>query len=209
MVILQFNELLLAGIFPLSRFVLTSVSRTRFCTNHSQLLLVNGVYPDTGASEIHPSALWKAVRASDAAIVEMLIAHGADVNRSKYYGYETVAFYAAANGDAEMVKLLAAHGGDVDSERHYGLYNGTPLHEAVTNRYIAVVRVLLDLGVRVNEEDSNCETPLEIAKRLACVGGAVQGQRELMVEMRELLVNAGAHARQTEEGEGGILSGEE
>lgn len=61
------------------------------------------------------------------------------------------------------------------------------------------MKALLSFDVKVDKRDSNFESPLEIAERLACNGRVVKGLWESMVEIAELLVEAGAPVLPTEE----------
>lgn len=160
------------------------------------------MHPDTGAKDSQPPALRAAVRRRRLDIVELLVSHGADVNRHNYdgnYGYEAVIHIAAANGDTEMIKLLAAHGADVVSDNPMGMYVGTPLHVAVTCGHVGAVQTLLGLQAKVDGEDSGYETPLEVAESVACEDANTQEWWESMVEIGKLLVKAGAPVRHTEE----------
>lgn len=160
------------------------------------------MHPDTGTTNRELPALFVAVKTCNYAIAQQLILHGAEVNypTSSNDSCRSVIFVAVVYGNAEMITLLAAHGGDFDSKRQAMVYERTPLHEAVWFGHANVVMVLLELGVRVDERDNNFQTPLEIAERQACGDGAEECMWELMVQIAELLVGAGAHVPQTEEG---------
>lgn len=169
------------------------VPQTTYYTDRHQLLLTHGVHPDNRAAETQPPALFEAVSVGNLPLVELLVAHGADVNRTG--PVYSLAYTAAAVGDAKIPQLLAAYGADVDKETPSGMYFGTPLHQALWSGHIGVVKALLSFGVRVDKRDSNFESPLEIAERLACNGSVVRGLWESMVEIAELLVEAGAPVR--------------
>lgn len=139
-----------------------------------QFLIARGVHPDDGASNQISAALRAAVVHGRTDIVDLLASNGADLNRQNYCGQST--FYpvihdAAANGDTSMIKLLASRGAQVASENVMGLYVGTPLHMAVLCSHDAAVHTLLELGVPVDTEDSNCEFPLGVAAMVASEDG--------------------------------------
>lgn len=159
------------------------------------------MHPDTGTTDREPPALFVAVREGNYAIAQRLLLHGAEVNypTSSNDSCRSVVFVAVDNGNAEMVKLLAAHGGDFKSKRRSEEYTRTPLHDAVWSGHVDVVKVLLELGVGVDERDGGDHTPLKIAEIHANDNGVRESKWELMVQIAELLVGAGAHASHTEE----------
>ncbi|KAL0639464.1 hypothetical protein Q9L58_001493 [Maublancomyces gigas] len=163
-------------------------------TTLAHLLLTHGVHPDNRATETQPPALFEAVSAGNLPLVELLVAHGADVNRTGPV-YVSLVHTAAAVGYANIPQLLAAYRADVDKETPSGMYFGTPLHQALWSGHIGAVKALLSFGVKVDKRDSNFESPLEIVERLACNGSVVKGLWESMVEIAELLVEAGAPVR--------------
>lgn len=131
-------------------------------------------------------------------IVELLCAHGADVNqhtRGGLWCFERVIHLAAQKGDAAMIKLLASHGADVVAENIMGGYLGSPLHHAVLSSDVAAVRVLMDLHVPVQPDDSNGDSPLDIAAMV--VGEDVDSEEwyDCMVAIGTMLVEAGSGMR--------------
>lgn len=160
------------------------------------------MHPDTGVSNTCPPALHTAVCLRRANIVDLLASHGADVKyqkRNDCFGLESASYIAASNSDIATIKLLAAHGADVDSENVMGSFFSTPLHVAVVCHSVPTVRILLELGARVDIEDSACETPLDLAATAACYFADTKEWQEELVVIGMILVQAGAEVRYTEE----------
>lgn len=106
-------------------------------------------------------------------VVELLLAHNADVN-AKDTGNEEPLQYAAENGDKEIVASLLAKGADVNAS-----VNGhTPLHWAAEYGSTDAAALLIAKGANVNAKDSDGWTPLF---------WAVQNKHQDMVEL--LLAN--------------------
>jgi len=92
-------------------------------------------------------------------VVELLLAHGADVNARDNDG-KTPLIFAALSGNKDVVELLLAHGADAnarDSE------DWTPLLWAASDGYTDVVEFLLAHGADANARNSHGETPLHRA----------------------------------------------
>ena len=75
---------------------------------------------------------------------------------------------------SNIALLLFQHGADVDAR---GDACTTPLHMAVLNRRVEVVRVLLEHGASVDAEDDEDETPSQIA--------AASGENDIMEVLLE------------------------
>ena len=114
--------------------------RRLFCMVHYLLRRVDGI--------VHTSdgdALLDASAKGDLAIVNLLLAHGADVRADG--GFEDTALrLASAYGHAAVVEVLLAHGADV----HAG--NDAALAEASREGERAVVEVLLAHGADVHAD---------------------------------------------------------
>lgn len=68
---------------------------------------------------------------------------------------------AAFWGRAEVMKVLVKSGMDLNAR---GGYNGyTPLHDAIAQSHVDVVRVLLGAGVRTSIQGHDGKTPLSLA----------------------------------------------
>jgi len=69
---------------------------------------------------------------------------------------------AAADGDMERARELVREGARLDVFDDIGY---TPLHHAVKNHHIAMVRFLIDSGANVNarEEETNSDTAISVA----------------------------------------------
>jgi ankyrin repeat protein len=92
-------------------------------------------------------------------LVELLLAHGADVN-AKDNGNYTALHEAALAGHNDLVELLLAHGADVNTKDKDGF---TALHDAAWHGYKDVVELLLAHGADVNAKDNNGYTALSSA----------------------------------------------
>jgi len=104
-------------------------------------------------------ALRNAARDGHAAVVELLLAAGADVKAKNEYG-ETALHQAAWYGHAAIVELLLAAGADVDAQDEAGW---TALHEAAQEAHAAVVELLLAAGADVNAQSNAGWTALHQA----------------------------------------------
>jgi ankyrin repeat protein len=108
--------------------------------------------------------------------LELLLAAGADVNESSFFG-ETPLHMAAKYGSVEVMPFLLESGANVN----VGKANGrTPLFEAASENRIAAAQLLLDAGADVNALDDFGQTPI--------FGAAEYGRPE----MTRLLLRHGA-----------------
>ena len=108
-----------------------------------------------------------------AAVIRILLARGADVNRTSPRG--TALGIAATYGFAEAVRALVAAGADVDARSPYD--GSTPLESAVANGHDDVIRILV-------ESSPGGRTPDGTALYRAAADGAL--------ELVRMLVGAGA-----------------
>lgn len=74
-------------------------------------LLASGADVDTEDSKQHATALMWAAHEGHSGIVELLIEHGASINKRKPTG-ETALWFAAQQGRLEALKMLVRHGAD-------------------------------------------------------------------------------------------------
>ena len=109
-------------------------------------------------SRKYGNTLLSAARRGDAQLISLLIAAGANVNKTDKDG-ETPLNLAAGKGHAECVlTLLAAPGIDVNKVSNNGK---TPLTKAAGNGHAECLNLLLAApGINVNKEKQNGEIPL-------------------------------------------------
>jgi len=116
-----------------------------------------------------------------AAVVKVLIEHGADVNiqgnpKSGNFKNYTALHFAISKGQAEIAKVLVKHGASLK------ICNGsgeTPLHMAAWCDHANIVRLLVDHGANLNAKDAKSNTPLMVADKKAAkvLRQALQAER--------------------------------
>jgi len=104
-------------------------------------------------------ALWDAAWDGRTAVVELLLAAGADVDAKDEDGW-TALHDAAWGGHAAVAELLLAAGADVNAQDNDGWI---ALHDAARNGHSAVVELLLEAGADVNAKNKNGWTALHYA----------------------------------------------
>ncbi|HPC94235.1 MAG TPA: ankyrin repeat domain-containing protein [Sedimentisphaerales bacterium] len=116
------------------------------------------------------------------AVVEYLLAHGADVNARDALGCTPLSDSLFA-GNLAVTKLLVAHGADLDTRA--GEDGATVLHDAASIGDLEAVKLFVSHGADINARDFDSETPLHEA--------ALRRDRETV----DYLVSQGAdlHAR--------------
>ncbi|MBU1109115.1 MAG: ankyrin repeat domain-containing protein [Candidatus Riflebacteria bacterium] len=92
-----------------------------------------------------------------------LLKYGANVNFCDPEG-KTPLWIAVESGDEKMVQLLLDHGGD--PKISHDERGRTPLHCAVANKNVNIVRQLIGKGANANAKDENGESPYALAKRI-------------------------------------------
>jgi len=102
---------------------------------------------------------------NEAALVEVLLAHGASPSLHCIMpdgdDLGIPLHFAARKGQLETAALLLSHGADVNAQDKYGY---TPLHEAVLGPYataLPMVKLLLDHGADIDGKSSQGNTPLD------------------------------------------------
>ena len=145
------NAATLVGTTPLFPAVNVSAEMTR-------LLLDKGA--DVNRATL--SGVTPIMFTRDAAIVQLLVAHGAEVKARSKVG-ETALMDAAARGDLAAAKLLVGRGADVNAVDHRGY---TPLIFAAhyDGDAIELVRLLLSRGADIHARAEG-ETALSLAAR--------------------------------------------
>jgi ankyrin repeat protein len=168
-----------SGAIPLDEQFLSAVKAGDFAG--AERLLEAGADPDLTGSDNAYLPLYHAAFNNDNAMVELLLAYGADVNqgdRSGYAALETAALYDYV----DIINTLLAHG--ADPNRRNQLWSAdTPFLSAVEWGEYETVQALLDGGADVNLADSSGMTPLIKLIRLS--GGDVP-------RITALLLDAGA-----------------
>lgn len=107
-----------------------------------------------------------AARQANAAMCELLVAHGANVNDTDRYGHTALTSLGRSSQNADKIIETAATllrlGAD---PTHKALSNETALHRAVENRSPKAAMLLIDHGCPIDVADSEGDTALErIAK---------------------------------------------
>jgi len=138
------------GFTPLDRAILG-----RSGTEMVGLLLRNG-------ADLNRNSLYHAVTSKDVRVVEMLLAHGAEINPEKRT--TSVLWAACFSHNAEVMKLLIAAGADVNARNRDG---SAPLHRAASASDPELVSLLLSAGADVNAKDGSGKTPLHTCGGLA------------------------------------------
>eukprot|EP00903_Cladosiphon_okamuranus_P006954 g6768.t1 len=109
------------------------------------------------------SALDLAARAGQAAVSQMIIRHGADVNAQDSDGVSAL-YLAALNDRAVMIDILVNAGADVQAKAR-GRQSRTALHIACAEGSSRAVEALLKCGAGLFTRDIDHRTPLHLAAR--------------------------------------------
>ena len=102
---------------------------------------------------------------TEVAIMEALLAAGADVQRVDRTGRTALHGAAGIGNEAAVVRLLEA-GCDPNQQAFDG---STPLHDAARGVWVRTIELLLAAGSRVDLDDETGATPLDVAEGLAKV----------------------------------------
>ena len=132
---------------------------------------------------VDSTALYRAAKASDVTVMQLLIEKGADAKLKAKD--ETTALHAAVGigapnvmGDAALkappasqviaaLQILVDHGADVNAVDGSGM---TPMHGAAQKGLDEVVQYLADHGAKLDTKDKRGRTPLDIANGVAGKG---------------------------------------
>jgi uncharacterized protein len=138
---------------------------TEWLLNHGVAVNAVGYH---GCTALHTASGSKSC--DDSAIIELLLANGADVHaRGKLQ--QTALDMAASQGNTECANVLIAAGADVNSADSYGV---TSLHIAINTYHKAVVQLLLEHGATAVMNDV---IPVRCAERF---GHCCKGMTALM-----------------------------
>lgn len=139
----------------------------RWDVERVELLLSYGADVSAGGGMDH-DALYQLSRGgsgSEAAgrvVVELLVRHGADVNRESGPGRGTPLHMAARRGHRMLTEALLDAGADIDARDSKGV---TPLMRAVNCGKTEVVRLLLERGADWQIADKEGALPMDAARR--------------------------------------------
>jgi hypothetical protein len=140
-----------------------SLAVERGDTQEVQNLLAKGA--DVNAVVRRSHVLFGAAAGGNVAMVELLLAHGGDVNSATPYSGTTALMGAAMNGHDTVVHALLANGAKIDAKDPSGraALSWVPLAGVETKGHVAVVRTLLTAGADVNAGDASGVTTLMLA----------------------------------------------
>jgi len=146
-----------------------------------------GLDPDYLADHIG-TGLMIAAWQGDIAMMELLVARGADVNRENALG-ERALMHAAWRGHADAVAWLLARGARINSDPMHW----SPLHYAAFAGHGDVAALLLDRGADINARSTNGSSALMMA---------VYEGREQMV--RQLIARGADRGIKNDRGDGAL-----
>jgi ankyrin repeat protein len=109
--------------------------------------------------------------------VVWLLDHGADVNGTEQFIYDTPLIFAAGRGHHEIVEYLVSRGADVNSGREHGR---SAVMQAICNHHPQLAQWLIGRGADVTAKDREGDSVLHYA--------AHYGDREIA----QLLISRGA-----------------
>jgi uncharacterized protein len=151
------------------------------CTNGSapmvDKLLKAGDDPNASISEMGDTVLMLAARTGKPDALQVLLDHGADVNKTNIEG-QTALMWAVAEKNAAAAKTLIEHKADVNAQTHklpppspFQLIFSAPfpsggmtaLLYAARQNDLGSARILLDAGANVNENAADGSSPLLVA----------------------------------------------
>jgi ankyrin repeat protein len=95
--------------------------------------------------------------------VRVLLAAGADINSRDYLGSSPLSFAVSRNRTETVGVLLNA---GAKTNFHHTETGQTALIDAVVRGNIDIVRLLLEKGANVNEQDKEGRKPVDWARRL-------------------------------------------
>jgi len=117
--------------------------------------LVNG-YSHDGWTPLHLAAFF-----AQPAVVEVLLAHGADVHARARNGTTNTPLHAGAAGrNLDVVRALVEHGANVNARQEGGF---TALHSAALNGDVEMARLLISHGADVQARATNNQNALDLA----------------------------------------------
>ncbi|KAH9003265.1 ankyrin repeat-containing domain protein [Lactarius deliciosus] len=102
---------------------------------------------------------WMLILGLHCMVAELLVGHGADVNRQNK-SQETPLYCASANGRLEVTELLVGHGADVNRQNKS---QETPLHCALDKGKLEIAHFLIKRGSNVGSRDRHGQTSLHVA----------------------------------------------
>jgi uncharacterized protein len=159
----------------------------------AEWLLQHGVAVNAANDEDYTALHYACMSSSceDAAMVELLLASGADVHMRTRYK-QTALDVAVSNDYLECAKVLIAAGTDVNNSDSYGI---TSLHIAINKYHSELVQLLLEHGATAVMNDV---IPVRCAERF---GHCCRGMTALMacttVDTAKVLLAAGADVHVT------------
>ena len=135
-----------------------------------------------GATPLYAAAMCN----ENPAVVEALLAAGADIDARNSFGATPLHGAAVSNESPAVIEALLAAGARLDARTIWG---ATPLHGAAENSGRGpAIETLVAAGARLNVRDEDDNTPLHIAARFADADDSSLHAGDAL----EALLNAGA-----------------
>lgn len=125
----------------------------------ARAIIAEDSYRVNATGDYRRTPLHLAARAGHAALVELLLAHGANVG-ARDYGGGTALHAAAGEGRLDAARALMAHGAKLNALDESGR---TPLHLAVHGGHLPVAELLLTQGADPNPMGDSVGAPLHAA----------------------------------------------